>query len=78
MKDLYSQVRQIELDQREKLIGQIARKLKGKTKPSFSTVMHKLAEKDHEPSNLIQNIDFAVDNYESSDLSAENLAEMWG
>ena len=78
MKDLYKEIRQIELDKREELIGQIDRKLKGKTKPSFSTVMHKLAEKDNEPSNLIQSIDFAIDAHMESDLAAENLAEMFG
>ena len=78
MKDLITQIEEIKSEARENMIRKIHQRIKGKTKPSFSTVMHKLAEKETEPSNLIQHVDFAIDTHLEGDLASENLAEMFG
>ena len=77
MKNLYSQVRQIELEKREELIAKICQSRKP-SKPSFSSVMHKLAEKEDNSAFIGQSIDFVIDSYMESDLASENLAEMFG
>jgi hypothetical protein len=72
------QIDAIKSEARLELIKKTHQRIKGKTKPTFASVMHKLAEREDEPSNIIQHIDFAIDTCMESDLAAENLAEMFG
>jgi hypothetical protein len=71
------QIDQIKSEARLELIKKACKRLKGKTKPSFSTVMHKLAEKEESFSYLDQSCQ-AVESFESSDLASENMSEIFG
>ena len=75
---MIDQIDQIKSEARENLIREIVQKNKGKvSKPSFSTVMHSLAEKEDHFSFIDQSIDFELDTYLESDLD-DSFSQAFG
>jgi len=71
------QIDAIKSEARENLIRKIHQNSKP-SKPSFSSAMHKLAEKEDNFAYIGQSVDFAIDTHMESDLASENLAEIFG
>lgn len=72
------QIDEIKSEARLEIIKRACQKLKGKTRPSFSSMMHKIAEKEDHSSNILQSVDVAIDTFMQSDLAAENMREIFG
>lgn len=74
-----SQIDAIRSEKRIELISSIAQKLKGKViKPSFTSAMHQLAEKDNSSAFIAQSIESLKD-FQTYEKPDENiLSEMFG
>jgi hypothetical protein len=75
-----SEARENFLAKREDQIRQIAQRIKGKSKPSFSSVIHALAEKEDSRVEIAQSIDNLIDlNIQNdSDFSNQDFSQAFG